>query len=115
MIYLASPYSHMKAAVREQRYEAVRAFVAHMLPRAGQPLFSPIVYAHEMAKHHGIAGDFKTWESFNLGMLRISSQLWVLQLPQWDESAGVMAELDFAIRARIPYQYYSPNGAPVLC
>lgn len=101
MIYIASPYSHPDPAVREQRYEDVREYCALRITD-GICVFSPIVYAHEMAKAHTMPTDAKTWERFNTTILRRCSQMIVLELSGWEESKGVRQEIIFANQLLIP-------------
>ena len=115
MIYLASPYSHINRRTQHERYLAVRAVVALLLPRnPTRPIFSPIVYAHEMAQEHGMATDARTWQLFNTHLLRKADELWVLTLPGWKESVGVQQELELACAAFIPYKFLDESGAFIL-
>jgi len=40
--------------------------------------------------------EFKFWETYNLAMLSAAKELWVLKLDGWQDSKGVMAEIDAA-------------------
>lgn len=95
MIYVASPYSHPDSAVRQQRYEAVVAFMATLVP--SRLAFSPIMHTHDMTVRHNIAGDFATWQRYCLGMIDKADAFWVLPLEGWRESKGVAAEIDYAL------------------
>lgn len=100
-IYVASPYTHPDAAVREQRYEAVSKFTADLV-EAGKVAYSPIAHSHPLAEKYGLRGDFDFWIKQNYGMLCKASSLLVLCLDGWKESAGVQAEIAFAERCGIP-------------
>jgi hypothetical protein len=110
MIYVASPYSHSNPATQQQRFEDVRAIVALYLPRTQQPVFSPIVYTHELASEYDMATDAASWTRFNNGMLRIASQLWVVRIKGWDTSKGVTQEIELARQLSIPTYYLDVNG-----
>jgi hypothetical protein len=114
MIYLASPYSHMKQHVEQSRYEAVRGIVAHFTPRVREPIFSPILYCHDLHRSHNMGGTYAHWRRFNISMLRMSNELWVLQLDGWQQSVGVHHEIDFALRAEITVKYLDENGVFVV-
>lgn len=90
MIYLASPYSGTDLE-QYRRYKALWEFTLSHLKR-GVPLFSPIVYGRAFESDMGsTAAD---WLTFNDAMLERARSLWVLQLPGWDQSVGVLAEIE---------------------
>ena len=61
MIYLASPYSHPDATVREARFQAACRATASLI-RAGHEVFSPIAHSHPLAAF-GLPTDWSFWES----------------------------------------------------
>lgn len=94
MIYLASPYAHPDAAVREARFQdACRA--AALLIRDGHPTFSPIAHSHPIAAY-GLPTDWSFWERDAREHLETSAELVVLMLDGWRESVGVDAEIAIA-------------------
>lgn len=100
MVYLASPYSHVDAAVRQRRYEAACAVTAAMLKR-GVVVFSPIVHSHPLVAH-GLSGEWDFWQPVDQVYLDASRALMVLQLPGWRESVGVQWEIEYARAAGKP-------------
>lgn len=121
MIYLASPYSgalkdwyvagmseHMLEKklnnLMEYRYNAVMTYVASSLSR-GSPLFSPILHSHEMAKKYDLPKTFGFWQKINHRMIDACSEVRILQLEGWEESAGVKDEINYAISKGIPVTY----------
>lgn len=106
MIYLASPYSHSEPAVQEARFrEACRAAAAMM--RAGELVFSPIAYTHPIAAF-GLPGDWAYWERFDREMLKICTEVRVLQLDGWMQSKGASAEVDLAHDLGLPVTFVDP-------
>jgi len=95
MIYLASPYSHPDAVVRNLRYERVLFHCAEQM-RAGKVIFSPIVYGHQFALLGLAQTDHVWWKEFNERMMAGSEALHVLMLEGWHESNGVSHEINFA-------------------
>ena len=93
MIYLASPYSHINPAVREERFLQVR-FVTVAMLRAGQPVFSPIVYGKDLEKQIGYT--FENWQILNDAMIKACEVMFVLCLDGWKESRGVAHEIKLA-------------------
>lgn len=107
MIYLASPYSHPDAAVREARYrEACRA--AASLIRAGVVVFAPIVQSHPLVEH-GLPTTWEAWEAIDRAILLRCDGLTVLMLDGWRESVGVRAEVAMAMGLRLPVGYMEPG------
>lgn len=95
MIYLATPYFDKNPVVMENRYLVNLAFAAEYLSK-GLILYSLIVHCHEMAKRFSMPRDFKFWRHYNLSMLSLANELWLLKLHGWDKSVGIAAELEFA-------------------
>ena len=104
MIYLASPYSHPDAAVRQQRFEQVCG-VASVLMRNGSLIFSPIAHSHPIALAGGLPLDFAYWEKFDRTILSVCHSLIVLKLLGWDESRGVAAEIQIMQESGKPISY----------
>lgn len=110
MIYLASPYTHPDAVVREMRFrEACRA--AGRLMHQGHAVFSPIAHSHPVEQHFDGAAveghDF--WLKQDFAILRHASKLVVLTLEGWDKSYGIAAEIALAKQLHIPVDYLEPR------
>lgn len=103
MIYLASPYSHPDAMIREQRIHAVCRMAA-LLMQQGQVVFAPIVHGHPLVGH-GLPTDWPFWERFDREHLRRCDELVVLMLEGWQESVGVAAEIRIAAEFGKPVRY----------
>ncbi len=100
-IYLASPYTAKSELTRHERYLKVSEVIAKYL-RAGIHVYSPIVHCHEIARRHTLPTSFQFWADYNYAMLGEACLLHVLQLPGWEKSRGVTAEIAFAARQSIP-------------
>jgi hypothetical protein len=108
MIYLASPYSHPDAAVKEQRYvDVCRA--AGVIMREGDTVFSPIAHSHPIEQHFpdGWVGDHEFWLRQDFAVLRHCSRLVVLKLDGWEKSFGVAKEVELARACGIDVDYVS--------
>ena len=96
-IYLAFPYSHPDAEVRQNRFSDCLLMADMLMTRTGFPVFAPIVYGHPFVELKR-PGDFETWRSLNLTMLaQWASVLIVGTAEGWMESRGVAAEIEAAI------------------
>jgi hypothetical protein len=109
-IYVASPYSHADAAVREERYLSVVRFIAKSAE--DYVLYSPIAHWHLASKLGGLPGDSHFWLKQNLVMLRMARGLWVLCLDGWEESVGVNHEIEVAQTLSMEIRYYIPYYDP---
>lgn len=107
LIYLASPYSHPSAAVREARYLAARALTIEEL-RLGSAIFSPIVYGKDMETAIGTA--FEPWAAFNDTVIEKCDEVWVLCIEGWQQSRGIRHELEVAFRLNKTVRYLDPKG-----
>jgi hypothetical protein len=108
MIYLASPYSHPDAIVREARFQAICRAAAALI-RSGQHVFSPIAHSHPIAAY-GLPTDWAFWESAALAHLETSAEVVVLTLDGWQESVGVAAELRIAAELGKTARYLAPEA-----
>ena len=108
LIYLASPYAHLSAAVREARLEAVRFVCGEMVNR-GKIVMSPLVYLGELA-YKGVHPP-QGWYAFDLQLLARCDELVVLQLPGWEDSRGVLVEIAGAQTKGMPVRLMSLKEA----
>ena len=104
MIYLASPYSGTPEE-QQLRYEQIRDWMAPLILERAEPLYSPIVHCHDMTLHNSMPTDAASWHRYNMGMLRISSMMWILMLPGYENSKGVAQEIKDAKQLHIPISY----------
>lgn len=104
LIYLASPYSHQDAAVRQERYwAAVRK--AATLMKMGECVFSPIAHTHEIGLILGNAVSHEFWMVQDRAILKHCDRLMVLMLPGWELSKGVGEEIDIANKLGMPVTF----------
>ena len=107
MIYLASPYSHPDAPMREARFRDVCRAAARLM-REGHVVFSPIAHGHPIAAY-GLPTDWRFWEPFDREQLERCDELVVLTLAGWRESKGVQAEIQIARELGKPVRFLDPE------
>jgi len=107
LIYVASPYNHPSPAVRLRRYKAAVAYTAKLVAKSYYA-FSPIVHCHPLALAADLPLSIEFWWNYNLAFLNIAHIIHVLQLPGWDQSAGVAYEISYAKKHEIPIKYVNP-------
>lgn len=105
-IYLASPYSHELASVREERYHAACKKTAQYANK-GISVFAPIVHSHPVAAFMAPEKtmDFDLWMKMDLPLLKDAHELHVLCLEGWRSSRGVTREIEFAQQCGIPIRH----------
>ncbi len=103
-VYLATPYSHSDAHVREERFQRV-TMAAAMLINMGYAVISPITHNHNIIKTGKVPGLWDYWGKFDSLHLEHADMLVVLRLPGWDKSVGVAAEIEIATKRGIPIYY----------
>ena len=95
LVYLACPYSHPDASVREARFLAANKAAARLMAK-GEFVFSPISHTHPIA----VAGDLPLgwdfWEAYDRAILAACGAIVVLRIDGWEKSKGVTAELQIA-------------------
>ena len=89
MIYLAIPYSGME----ELSFE-ISCMITAFLMKTGKTVYSPIVHGHILATKYDLPADREFWLKHDLDVLRRCDELCVVALDGWDESVGVLAEIE---------------------
>lgn len=107
MIYLAQPYDHPEALVRELRYRFAVAWTATYV-RRGQIVYSPIVHSHLLR-----ATPPQGWYEYDLEILARCDELHLAEIPGHAHSKGVQLEIEFAQEKgltvrRIPWNQVRP-------
>ena len=108
MVYLASPYSHPDLNVREERFRAACQAAADLM-REGHLVFSPVAHTHPIAQF-GLPAEWAFWESQDRHFLERCDEAVVLTLDGWEDSAGVLAEIQIAKELDKPVRYLAPEG-----
>ena len=93
--YLASPYSHPDAWVRELRFRAVSRVAGMLRKEEGIITFCPIAHSHPISEE--LTGvdptDHDFWLSWDEPFEVLCSGLIVCQFPGWERSKGIAAEV----------------------
>ena len=95
IIYFASPYSHKDSLVVQDRVQKTSEMVAKLVSE-GNVVISPIVYGHNLLQYHEMPSDWEFWKNFCQTFLRKSDEMIVYMIEGWDQSTGVLSEIDLA-------------------
>ena len=104
LCYLATPYSHPDAEIREVRFRLACAVTGELLAQ-GFRVISPIVHGHSVAQVSNLPGDWEFWSGHCRALLTRCDRLLVLRVNGWRESVGVRAEIELAEGLRMPVHY----------
>lgn len=110
LIYLASPYSHSDPRVMAYREEQVNSVAAHLYLKHKVSIIPPIMISAVMKRHLGntIGTSFKEWRNVDLRYIAACDEVWVVTMSGWNQSIGVIAEIEYAKKNNIPVKYISP-------
>lgn len=114
IVFVSSPYTHLRKEEEARRELKVRDYTGHLL-RAKVQAFSPIVYGHVIATTCDLPTDWEFWQKFCLTYLSRSSAMHVFMLDGWDRSIGVAAEV-YACKEmfHIPVYYVNADTYEIL-
>ncbi len=107
--YLGAPYTHSDPKIRAFRAKAVTQ-MAYNLFNEGRLVYSPLTHNIPIDRL-GILGDYLSWLDFDHGMLAHLDGLIVLQLPGWETSRGLKAEMDEAKMLGLSIEVITPTEA----
>jgi len=104
MYYIASPFTSTDIARELNRYEiALRTTWNFMNNKIN--CFSPIIYGFGFYRAGLTKGDYITWLNTNRMWMFKSDGLIVLQLAGWQQSKGVLNEIDYFLKRNKPVLY----------
>ena len=103
-IYLAVPYSHENVLVEWERYYASLKAQAD-IRNQGFRVYNPIGHWHMVTKRHKLPTNWEFWRKENDFWVSWADETHVLQLPGWDESAGVAHEMRYTHNQGKPVVY----------
>lgn len=91
--YVGSPYSKYVDGLF-MASEMVCKITA-ILTEKGIPVFSPIAHSHAVAFAGGLDPlDYEKWMALNRRLMAVAYGMIVVKLPGWEESVGVLEEID---------------------
>lgn len=108
--YLASPYTSYRYGREAAAFQV--SFVAAYLMTKGVKLFCPIAHSHAIAEAGDLDHiDHDFWIQNDRPLMEAAKGLIVCQLPGWQESRGVQAEIACFQAAGKPIVYWNPLSA----
>jgi len=80
----------------------VSCLMAAFLMKTGATVLSPIIQGHVLASKYDMPCDHEFWLKHDLEMLKKCDEMYVIDLPGWEQSVGVQREIEEAGRLGIP-------------
>jgi len=111
--YLASPYSHPIATVRQARFDRACREAAKLMFE-GEAIFCPIAHSHPIELASGRIEGFDFWMAQDLPILEKSKKVKVLKLTGWDQSRGIKRETERARELGIPVEYIEDTEESII-
>ena len=108
-VYLASPYAKYAAGHGAAASDVGR--IAAALMRAGVATFCPIAMGHAIAKENPLPETHEYWMGLDRPFMHAASMCVVALMPGWQESRGVMEEIETMIRLGKPVRFLPPDFA----
>lgn len=112
LTYLASPYSHGDAWMRELRFKAVSRVAGKLAYENGILTFCPIAHTHPVSEEllEVDANDHSFWLPWDVPFSTMCSALLICMLPGWDNSKGIAEERKLFQLAGKPVDHVNPKN-----
>ena len=113
LIYVGTPYTKYPAGIEAAFVDACK-LMARLL-KAGLRVYGPISHTHPIAIHGGIDPlDLGVWLPFDAAMMHKADAMIVAMMTGWENSTGVMHEIDAFVRASKPIAYLEPSDLSIV-
>ncbi len=109
LVYLSAPYTTGPDPVEKRQADIDRA-TAFLMQHAGVYVFSPITYEKPLKDVYGENMSWEFWGPKDAEMVSRCDELWVLCLPNWENSRGVNYEINEAKKFGKPIHYLTPGA-----
>ena len=81
---------------------------------AGHVVISPIAHSHPLfVRRPEVGAHFEQWRELDQSLIAACAEMWILNLPGWDQSYGVSEEAKFSRERGIPVRLVDEFGKAV--
>ena len=103
LIYLAGPYSTPDPKERNKRVKTLAKVAGKLIKDKDVYVFSPITHGHpiNLSVKESIGYDY--WLAFDKALLDTCDEMWIADLPGWENSKGIAEEIN----------HCNTNGKPI--
>lgn len=106
-VFISGPYSHPEPQVVNNRVGEQERYAVHLLNK-GVYAVSTVLLGHPLVQQYDLPNSFEFWKDYCFALLSKASELHILQLPEWDSSPGVKAEINLATDLSLDIKYIDP-------
>lgn len=116
-VYLASPFTYrtnipfLRGFVEFLRFlkiSKVAGTLEALYP--GHAFILPITMSYITQKlHPTLGGEFEAWAHTDYTYIAQCKEVWVVMMPGWNRSVGVLAEIKFAKQRKKAIRYFDPD------
>jgi hypothetical protein len=110
-VYLAAPYSDPDPKVVEKRMEIYSRVDAKLILE-GYYTMSPLS-KHWLLQYQPLPSDWNFWQGYGTEMLTKCDIMYIICMQGWQESVGVQAELELALKLNKPVVLLDENGEKI--
>ena len=115
MIYLASPYTHPRVSIMEERYKQAMRALFWLSTTQIEPVYSPIVHWHNVAAMYDLPRDAEWWKQTNFAMIRRCQSMMILCVNGTRDSKGCREEYELAQYLMMPVSFINIRGEEESC
>jgi hypothetical protein len=110
LVYVAAPYTSRGASrvSPEDRISIINRCIGELI-RKDVMAVSPLLMHSVLRATPDLPSNWEWWQAYSITLLRQCKAMVVLTLPDWDQSVGVRAEIEYAKFQNIPVLYVKPD------
>jgi hypothetical protein len=101
-IFVAGPYNHPDEIIKSERLLNIKKYCVKVFNEGDAPI-SALLMGLSISDIGGLPTDTETWREFSKKMVKGCDEMHVLS--GWEESGGVKAEIEEALRIGIIVKY----------
>ena len=105
MIIVSGPFSSKDPVIKQQRVDTIAKACAKLMLEGKTPVaMSPLLYGLSIIDKsgHNLPDNYEFWEEFCKTFVTKGDTLYVLDMEGWQDSTGVMGEIEEAKNCNIP-------------
>lgn len=94
-VFVSGPYSSSNEQIKDIRFTISSIVCGVIMNKGGFPL-SPVVHGVPIVRVMNVPDDFEYWKDYCIALVSKSDIVIVLMIEGWEESSGVIGEIEAA-------------------